>query len=149
MFSNRQPTDITAGADGNLWFTERLGNAVGRITPGGSIDEFVVPASTPNLVGIAAGPDGNVWFAELGGNNVGRITPDGTIAEFPLPNPNSQPFAIAQGTDGAMWFTEQSGNRIGRIEAQVAPPPDTTPPSITITSPADGAVFSVGQVVLG
>src|SRR4029077_14766611 len=87
-------------------------------------------------------------FAELGGNNIGRITPDGTIAEFPLPNPNSQPFAIAQGTDGAMWFTEQSGNRIGRIEAQVAPPPDTTPPSITITSPADGAVFSVRQVVL-
>ncbi len=148
VFSNRQPTDITAGADGNLWFTERLGNAVGRITPGGSIDEFVVPASTPNLVGITAGPDGNVWFAELGGNNIGRITPDGTIAEFALPNPTSQPFAIAQGTDGAMWFTEQSGNRIGRIEAQVAPPPDTTPPSITITSPADGAVFSVGQVVL-
>ena len=50
------------------------GNAVGRITPGGSIDEFVVPASTPNLVGIAAGPDGNVWFAELGGNNIGRVT---------------------------------------------------------------------------
>ena len=117
------PADRHHGrGDGNLWFTERLGNAVGRITPGGSIDEFVVPASTPNLVGIAAGPDGNVWFAELGGNNVGRITPDGTIAEFPLPNPNSQPFAIAQGTDGAMWFTEQSGNRIGRIEAQVAPP---------------------------
>jgi streptogramin lyase len=148
VFSNRQPTDITAGADGNLWFTERLGNAVGRITPGGSIDEFVVPASIPNLVGIAAGPDGNVWFAELGGNNVGRVTPGGAMTEFPLPSPNSQPFAIALGTDGAMWFTEQSGNRIGRIEAQVAPPPDTTPPTIAITSPADGASFSVGQVVL-
>ena len=47
-----------------------------------------------------------------------------------------------------MWFTEQSGNRIGRIEVQAAPPPDTTPPTISITSPAAGAVFSVGQVVL-
>ncbi len=148
VFSNRQPTDITVGGDGNLWFTERAGNAVGRITPGGKIDEFVLPSSLPNPVGIAAGPDGNVWFAEFGGNNIGRIAPDGTITEFPLPNPSSQPFGIALGIDGAMWFTEAGGNRIGRIEVQVAPPPDVTPPTVTITTPADGAVFTVGQVVL-
>ena len=116
--------------------------------PGGSIDEFVLPSSLPNPVGIAAGPDGNVWFAELGSNNIGRIAPDGTITEFPLPNPNSQPFGIALGIDGAMWFTESAGNRIGRIEVQVAPPPDLTPPTVTITTPADGAVYAVGQVVL-
>ena len=147
-FSNRQPTDITTGPDGNLWFTERAGNAVGRILHGGSIDEFVVPTALPNLVGIAAGPDGNVWFVEQGGNSIGRIRPDGTITEFPLPNPNSQPFGIALGIDGAMWFTEAAGNRIGRIEVQVAPPPDLTPPTVTITTPADGAVYTVGQVVL-
>jgi streptogramin lyase len=148
VFSNRQPTDITLGDDGNLWFTERAGNAIGRISTGGSIDEFIVPASLPNLTGIAAGPDGNVWFTELGGNNVGRITPDGTITEFPLPNASSQPFAITEGADGAMWFTESGGNRIGRIQVQAAPPPDTTPPTVTITSPADGSVFRVGEVVL-
>ena len=107
-----------------------------------------MPSSLPNPVGIAAGPDGNVWFAELGGDNIGRITPDGTITEFPLPVSNSQPFAIALGTDGAMWFTEAAGNRIGRIEVQTAPPPDLTPPTVTITTPADGAVFTVGQIVL-
>jgi streptogramin lyase len=148
LFSNRQPADITVGGDGNLWFTERAGNAIGRISTGGSIDEFVVPTATPNPVGIAAGPDGNVWFAELGGNSIGRITPDGTITEFPLPNANSQPFAIALGADGAMWFTESAGNRIGRLQVQATPPPDTTPPTVTITSPADGSVFTVGQVVL-
>jgi hypothetical protein len=102
---------------------------------------------TPNPVGIAAGPDGNVWFAEFGSNNIGRIAPDGTITEFPLPNPSSQPFGIALGIDGAMWFTELAGNRIGRIQVQVAPPSDVTPPTVTITTPADGAVFTVGQVV--
>ena len=29
------PLGITAGPDGNLWFTEHSGNAIGRITPGG------------------------------------------------------------------------------------------------------------------
>ena len=117
--------------------------------PVGRSDEFVLPSSLPNPVGIAAGPDGNVWFAEFGRNNIGRITPDGTITEFPLPNPSSQPFGIALGVDGAMWFTEAAGNRIGRIEVAGCAPPDLTAPTVTITTPADGAVFTVGQVVVG
>ena len=31
----RAPNDITAGPDGNLWFTEAGGNRIGRITPAG------------------------------------------------------------------------------------------------------------------
>ena len=34
------PTDITTGADGNLWFTEQgLVGGIGRITPSGAITE--------------------------------------------------------------------------------------------------------------
>ena len=29
------PTGIAAGGDGNLWFTERFGNKIGRIAPTG------------------------------------------------------------------------------------------------------------------
>jgi hypothetical protein len=144
--ANRLPTGITAGPDGNLWFTERNGGAVGQMdTTGALLNEFVVPALTPNLQGIAQGPDGNLWFAESGANRVGRITTDGTITEFVLPNAGSQPFAVTGGPDDGVWFTEQSGNRIGRAVSQE---PDTTPPTVTITTPADGAVFAVGDEVL-
>src|SRR5438128_620340 len=71
-----QPRGITAGPDGNLWFTERLGNRIGRITPLGVVTEFsagITPSA--NLQGITAGPDGNLWFTEYGGNRIGRITP--------------------------------------------------------------------------
>src|SRR5256885_4187680 len=35
------PTSIIAGRDGNLWFTERFGNKIGRIAPtSGLITEF-------------------------------------------------------------------------------------------------------------
>lgn len=61
------PQGITAGPDGNLWFTE--GNKIGRMTPTGTITEF------PNGAGaITAGPDGNLWFAETNASQIGRIT---------------------------------------------------------------------------
>ncbi len=65
---------ITAGPDGNLWFTEGAGK-IGRMTPAGQITEFALPASDSNPVGITAGPDGNLWFTELGANKIGRLTP--------------------------------------------------------------------------
>src|SRR2546428_10620309 len=37
------PTSIIAGRDGNLWFTEKFGNKIGRITPTGGITEFAFP----------------------------------------------------------------------------------------------------------
>lgn len=119
------PWNITAGPDGNLWFTEigdyfnRLNPAnvanIGRITPAGAITEFSVPtpASGPN--GITVGPDGALWFTENVGNKIGRITIDGSITEFPIPTPDAAAIGIAAGTDGNLWFTEQLGQRIGRI----------------------------------
>jgi DNA-binding beta-propeller fold protein YncE len=111
---------ITTGPDGNLWFTETVGN-IGRITPTGTISEFPVPfLSLP--IGITTGPDGNLWFIEAltttGSSNIGRITPAGTITAFPLPG-GREISGITAGPDGNLWFTElsvfNSGDKIGRI----------------------------------
>src|SRR5258708_19338942 len=68
-----EPYGITAGPDGDLWFTEFQGNQIGRITPIGTLTEFrmTTPATSPN--GITRGPDGNFWFTEDLGNKIGRI----------------------------------------------------------------------------
>ncbi len=68
-----EPSFITAGPDGALWFTEGTGN-IGRITPSGSITEFPIPTASSMPVGITAGPDGNLWFAENSASKIGRIT---------------------------------------------------------------------------
>ena len=74
---------ITAGPDGNLWFTELSANKVGKITPAGDITEFGAGISAnAGPYEITAGPDGNLWFAEnfAGGRQAGgiaRITPLG------------------------------------------------------------------------
>ncbi len=108
------PRGITAGPDGNLWFTEYSGNKIGRITPAGFITEFPIPPTSSNPFGITAGPDGNLWFAEDGSNNIGRITPAGVVTgEFSIPTGDSRPFGITAGPDGNLWFTEFNGNNIG------------------------------------
>jgi hypothetical protein len=48
-----QPIGITAGPDGNLWFTELSGNKIGKITTSGTITEFPAGGSQP--YGITAG----------------------------------------------------------------------------------------------
>ena len=117
------PIDITAGPDGNLWFTEFTPGVrtIGRITPEGTITEFPLPPNPANgPFGIAAGPDGNLWFTlapleDVPGNSaIGRITPDGTSTEFPLAD-GSEPLGIAAGPDGNLWFVLAGTNAIGRI----------------------------------
>jgi streptogramin lyase len=69
---------ITTGSDGNLWFIDESFiqgtgeiDAIGRVTPTGSITEYnggssgvpSVPASWGGL-GLAPGADGNLWFAD-------------------------------------------------------------------------------------
>ena len=68
------PEGITAGPEGNLWFTLRLGNTTDRITPSGAVSSFAIPTSNGRSEGITVGPDGNVWFAEVLTSKIGRIT---------------------------------------------------------------------------
>src|SRR5947209_3969028 len=109
------PYQITVGPDGNLWFTEIVGNKIGRISPTGSISEFPIPTANSRPFGIALGPGGNLWFTEVVGNKIGRISPTGTISEFPIPTAANEPQNIALGPDGNLWFTEIGRNNIGRI----------------------------------
>jgi virginiamycin B lyase len=108
------PNEITAGPDGNLWFTEGAGR-IGRITPAGVITEFAIPTADGDPFGITPGPDGNLWFTEVVGNQIGRITTAGVITEFTIPTANSGPNHITTGPDGSLWFTESTANQIGRI----------------------------------
>ncbi len=74
------PRGIAAGPDGNLWFTEKVGNRIGRITTAGVVTEFstgITASSGP--FGIAAGPDGNLWFTQVDANQIGRITTGATL----------------------------------------------------------------------
>jgi streptogramin lyase len=108
------PDGIVAGPDGNLWFSEFVGDRVARITPAGVVTEYRLAAdSRPG--DIDAGPDGNLWFIESR-DRVAKITPAGVVTEYSAGiTPHSAPERIAAGPDGNLWFTELDGNTVARI----------------------------------
>ena len=142
-----QTEAITAGPDGNVWFTEPFGNRIGRISATGVVTEFSSGiTSNAGLIGITAGPDGNVWFTENKTNRIGRITPSGTVTEFANGlTPSSEPARITAGPDGNLWFTENLGNRIGRITpsgiVSEYPIPTSESSSYDITAGPDGNLW--------
>jgi virginiamycin B lyase len=142
---------ITAGPDGNVWFTEHAADgpaAVGRITPDGTITSYVIPATpagatAPDIsTAITAGPDGNLWFnlADddfLNGPNpgpyVGRITPQGVVSVEELPVAKDADGglladgieSIVAGPNHQLWFTSGTrrlGSPTGRVIATITPP---------------------------
>jgi streptogramin lyase len=105
------PYGITAGPDGNVWFTEQgLNPKIGRITPAGTIAEFSLPQLNAIPVEIVAGPDGNLWFTATGRDGrlapsyIGQITPAGVVTQFPKAG---QPWGITVAADGNIWFTDR------------------------------------------
>src|SRR5205823_3847803 len=97
---------ITAGPDGNLWFTVTNANTVAEINPTThAISEFSTSWPSGPL-GITAGPDGNLWFTMNTANLIGEINPTThDIAGFRSSNSgNPQPTWITVGPEGNLWF---------------------------------------------
>jgi virginiamycin B lyase len=109
--SGTGPEHITAGPDGNLWFTEFWTNRIGRMTPSGTLTEFPIPTPDSAPRGIVSGPDHALWFVESGFNRtaIARITTSGVVTEFPIGG-NSldqlQPTEIVAAPDGNLWFNQ-------------------------------------------
>ena len=59
---------ITAGPDGNLWFTASGNPYIGEINPTtDAFAEFTIPNGDSARF-ITAGPDGNLWFTDINNN---------------------------------------------------------------------------------
>jgi streptogramin lyase len=163
--ANAGPYDITAGPDGNLWFTDPVAGKIGVINPTThAISEFAVPTANERPTGIAVGPDGNLWFTEYSlaknavysASKIGVINPTThAISEFATPTTNSGPTGIVAGPDGNLWFTEFAANKIGEInptthaisEFAVPTAKKSNPGPYDITAGPDGNLWFTEQQV--
>jgi streptogramin lyase len=133
------PNQLALGPDGNVWFTEGVPAAVGKITPSGQITLFETPTASSLPYGIAAGPDGRMWFAERNADKIGAIPTDATsgtdITEYPIGGTNVGAINIAAGPDGRMWFNETNTGSLGAITTgSTTASTSTTEPGQTTTT---------------
>jgi len=94
-FTDKYPSQIVLGPDGNMWFTDDDG-AVDSITPAGVVSVHKVPTAGAEPWGITVGPDGNIWFAEIVPGNIGWVTPGdaGPAHECPNSKANRSPLYL-------------------------------------------------------
>ena len=108
---NSGPWDVAAGPDGNMWFTDPYGDAVGKITLSGVVTEY----GTTSTNGRPAGHRGrsrrqHVPSFTEGLGRVGKVTPAGVVTGVHGRHQRRQPapFDIARRSRRHhMWFTER------------------------------------------
>jgi len=112
------PQGITAGPDGNLWFTEFYDNVVGRITAKGTSTLFRLNTMN-SATYITNGSDGALWLTllnDVGGsttNQIGRLTTSGKLTTFTVPKA-SYIWDITTGPGGNLYFTD-GASRVWRV----------------------------------
>jgi len=114
-------TDLCAGPDSAIWFTDGALHQIGRMGLDGVLTRtYDLPIASGPLR-IITGPDGALWFTERGANMIGRITSNGaTLTHYPVPSANGDLDSLAVGQDRNIWFTETSG-KVGRLIVDTIP----------------------------
>jgi virginiamycin B lyase len=157
--ADSEPSGITVGPDGTVWFGEDVGS-IGRITVDGEITEYPLPDAHYARRFPVAGPDGAIWFTDPVPNVIGRITPEGGITTYAIPSgverydedlnltfTSSYPVGIALGADQAIWFTELDTSQIGHLsmegEFTEYPTPTADSGPVGITLGPDGAIWFI------
>jgi virginiamycin B lyase len=135
--SPSQPGWITAGPDGQIWFTHQstAPSAISKVaTEGAPFARYTTSITNTGPRGIAPGPDGSVWYTRQSG--IGRMQPNGVNTEYVLPD-GGDSAGIALGPDGNLWLTQQVHNRITRVtpgpefQSFSVPTPSSGPLAIT------------------
>ena len=111
------PQEITAGPDGNIWYTDG-GSTVYKMSASGAIAGAFEAKIGSSPEGIVA-DDGALWFTESQSGSIGCVTTSGTVEEFEVPSATLHLVpdldGITVGADGNLWFTEAALNKIGRL----------------------------------
>jgi virginiamycin B lyase len=112
---NVQPRGVVQGPDGNIWFVEDAGEAIGTIAPGGAYTDRSFGYFEN---GIIVGPDGALWTTSPFNNLLGHITTDGAVTYFTGFPEDIQ--YIAKAADNTVWgtaFTQGPLNVVYHIAA--------------------------------
>jgi hypothetical protein len=108
---NSEPYRLSV-ANGDVWFTQRSGNRIGRLSIlDGTIAEYAVPTTNSRPTGIDVAPDGSVWFAQSNSNKMAVLTPaNGAISEYDTGRTATDLDLIDARSPAIVWATAPGNN---------------------------------------
>jgi streptogramin lyase len=143
--TSNHPQWITAGPDGNMWFTETPGNAVARITPAGVVNEFSALTDGANPEQIIAAGDGRLWFTEIGFGALGAVSTSGQVSQYLMASEAENPEGLTDRKDGTIWYAASGTNHVGYFAYAGLGYPETSVPT-TNSDPFGIATGSDGNI---
>ncbi|HET7813271.1 MAG TPA: hypothetical protein VFL13_02730 [Candidatus Baltobacteraceae bacterium] len=153
---------ITAGTDGNLYYTTGNANAsagnLGQFNPAtGAFSEVatagfpVDPYQTADgtvWVGYNVYPSGYVAKIPAGSFNAASLTPIALPTVSPAPNSyGSKPRTIAQGSDGNLYLTDTGNGVMYKFASTAAAQSDITKVPLPRVTPPANPVYPAGSVI--
>ena len=149
VVASSEPEGITAGPDGNIWFTvtgtTMVAGTIDSINPSTyAITSLTIPTNvvaTPSPIGIVAAPDGNLWFSDSSGA-IGVVADTQLVAQ-PVPNVGiNSPFGLTVTDEYANGVVDTAFNGSVTIRLSNNPSSGTLGGTLTVNAVNGVATFS-------
>ena len=160
-FSRREPAspDTSMRSD-DIYVMNANGTDQTRLTFGARADTHANFSPDGETIAFTSARDGNseIYVMNADGTNQTRLTSNNATDEFPTFSSDGEKMAFSSNregnfeiyvmnSDGSGTPTRLTNNLVSDSKPDWGPLPDTTPPDITLTTPADGAAYTLGQQV--
>ena len=111
----RGPTGIVAAEDGTLYVDSFAKNVIYRISPDGTVEDWIDHGAFWGLNGLTVGPDGTLYVINFKDGGLFSVAPDGTVTNLhKFPKPTSHGVYH----DGSLFVTARSSFVVFRYDLE-------------------------------
>jgi virginiamycin B lyase len=111
-----EPHELAINSLGQVWGTEREGNAVSLFGFGTIpiVNRYTVTPTHSRPTGLVVDGNDHIWFTQWQAGQIGRLIPDGHPQKdyFPLPLEGLNPTGITTDSAGGIWVLASRPHRI-------------------------------------
>lgn len=115
------PADLTAGPNGNIWFTQMMADQLAELVITSTVDydvrgytDALLSGGRPFGVAVSAG---SLYVAQTANDIISIFTPPDSWLHMPptgLPEALDEPYKLVTDGQGRVWGTERAGNHVSR-----------------------------------
>ena len=110
-----KPQRLQVDSEGIVWFSERVGNKIGRFDPKTEgFREFDLPGPSASPYAIGIDPQHMIWYSSHEQDTLNRLDPKtGEVTEYPFPHAEISMRELFLDSQGRMWYASSDNNKVG------------------------------------